>query len=67
MLELLDIGDVVRMKFFVVGKKIWEKVMVKEWFDERLYIVEIVNGDMYCRNRFCVRKIKELMLIMLVF
>lgn len=49
------------MKFFVVGKKIWEKVMVKERFDERLYIVEIVNGDTYRRNRFYLRKIKELM------
>ena len=60
-LEPLATGNVVTMKPFVAGTKTWEKAMVKERLDERLYTVETSNGDMYRRNRFYVRKTKESM------
>ena len=55
----LDKGDVVRMKPFQLGSKVWKKATVASRLDERSYAVETANGEIYRRNRVHLKKSKE--------
>ena len=57
-LEALDEGEVVRIKPFVLGKKKWEKGVVKKRLDERSYEVRTDEGVLR-RNRVYLRKSSE--------
>ena len=58
-LPTLTEGDVVRMKPFQLGTKVWKKGIVTSRLDERSYVVETPDGDTYRRNRYHLRKTKE--------
>ena len=44
-------GDIVRMKPFRSGDKIWKKATVSARLDERSYTVETPDGGVYHRTR----------------
>ena len=52
-------GNVVRMKPFQLGTKIWKKGIVTSWLDERSYVVETPDSETYRRNRYHLSKTKE--------
>ena len=52
-------GDVVRMKPFRLGDKVWKKATVTARLDERSYNVETSDGGVYRRNRCNLRKTPE--------
>ena len=58
-LQELAKGDVVRMKPFRLGDKIWKKAVVTAHLDERSYTVEPPEGGVYRRNRGHLRKTQE--------
>ena len=58
-LPTLTEGDVVRMKPFQMGTKMWKKGIVTSRLDERSYLVETPDGDTYRRNHHHLRKTKE--------
>ena len=58
-LPALAEGDVVRMKPFQLGTKMWKKGIVTSRLDERSYVVETPDGETYRRNRYYLRKTKE--------
>ena len=57
-LEELEEGDVVRMRPFQLGKKTWDKALVKKRLDERSYEIE-ANDTTYRRNRVDIKKTTE--------
>jgi len=57
-LSVLEEGDVVRMKPFVLGQKVWQKGQVLRRLDERSYEIDTGNG-VYRRNRVHIRKSDE--------
>ena len=57
-LPVLEKGDVVRMKPFVLGEKKWRKGVVTHRLDQRSYAVES-SGGTYRRNRMHLRKSTE--------
>ena len=58
-LQELAKGDVVRMKPFRLGDKIWKKAVVTARLDERSYTVETPEGGVYRRNRGHLKKTQE--------
>ena len=52
-------GDVVRMKPFRLGDKVWKKATVTAQLDERSYNVETPDGGVYRRTRCQGRHQKE--------
>ena len=52
-------GDVVRMKPFRLGDKVWKKATVTARLDERSYNVETPDGGVYRRTRCHLRKTPE--------
>ena len=57
-LEELEEGNVVRMRPFQLGKKTWDKALVKKRLDERSYEIE-ANDTTYRRNRVDIKKTTE--------
>ena len=57
-LEMLNEGDTVRPKPFRMGKKEWEKGVVRKRFDERSYEIETPSGT-FRRSRIDLRKTSE--------
>ena len=58
-LPVLAEDDVVRMKPFGLGSKIWKKGRITARLDERSYMVETPDGETYRRNRSHLKKTKE--------
>ncbi len=58
-LEALEEGDIVRMRPFQLGRKTWDKAMVKQRLDERSYEVETESGSTYRRNRVDLNRTAE--------
>ena len=58
-LRELDEGDVVRMKPFRLGDKVWKKATVTARLDERSYSIETPDGGVYHRTRCNLRKTPE--------
>ena len=52
-------GDIVRMKPFRSGDKVWKKATVTARLDERSYTVETPDGGVYRRTRSHLRKTPE--------
>ena len=52
-------GDVVRMKPFRLGDKVWKKATVTAQLDERSHNVETPDGGVYRRTRCHLRKTPE--------
>ena len=52
-------GDVVRMKPFRAGERVWRKAIVTDKLDDRSYNIEAEDGGKYRRNRSHLRKTKE--------
>jgi transposase InsO family protein len=57
-LPVLDEGDVVRMKPFILGEKKWRKAVVTNRLDERSYEVQTPDAT-YRRNRMHLKKTAE--------
>lgn len=57
-LPVLDEGDVVRMKPFILGEKKWRKAVVTNRLDERSYEVQTPDAT-YRRNRMHLKKTEE--------
>ena len=57
-LDPLEKGDAVRVQPWQVGKKEWQKGVVKNRLSERSYKVELSQGVLY-RNRIHLRKTNE--------
>lgn len=55
----LSEGDVVRIKTFQLGDKVWKKGTVMSRLDERSYMVVSPDGATYRRNRLHLKKTKE--------
>lgn len=47
------------MKLFLLGDKVWKKVIVIVWLDERLYNIEMLDGGVNRRIRCYFNKILE--------
>ena len=60
-LSVLEEGQVVRMKPYVLGKKVWEKGIINARLDERSYEVQAENGQCYRRNRVDLKPTHESM------
>ena len=45
-LEMLNEGDTIRLKPFTMGKKEWEKGVVRKRLDERSYEIETPSGTL---------------------
>ena len=58
-LPTLAEGDVVRMKPFQLGTKIWKKGIFTSRVAERSDVVETQDRETYRRNRYHLRKTKE--------
>ncbi|XP_029182414.2 uncharacterized protein K02A2.6-like [Acropora millepora] len=58
-LPALSEGDVVQIKPFQLGDKVWRKGSVTSRRDERSYVVESPDGATYRRNRLHLKKTKE--------
>ena len=58
-LPVLAEDDVVRMKPFRLGSKIWKKGRITARLDERSNMVETPDGETYRRNRSHLKKTKE--------
>ena len=52
-------GDVVRMKPFRLGDKVWKKATVTAHLVERSYNVQTPDGGVYCRTRCHLKKTPE--------
>ena len=52
-------GDVVRMKPFRLGNKVWKKATVTARLDERSYNIETPDGGVYRRTQCHLRKTPE--------
>ena len=59
-LKELDEGQVVRMKPFTLGSKVWAKGCVLKRLDERSYEVQAENGNIYRRNRKDIKPTNEI-------
>lgn len=57
--DLREVGDVVRIKPFRLGDKVWKKATMAARLDERSYSVEITDGSVSCRTRCHLRKTPE--------
>ena len=51
-LPTLAEGDVVRVKPFQRGTKVWKKSLITSWLAERSYVVKTPDGETYRRNRY---------------
>ena len=58
-LPSLSEGDIVRVKPFKLGDKVWRKAQVTARLDEQSYTVKTDNGAVYRRNRQHLRKTSE--------
>ena len=51
-LPTLAEGDVVRVKPFQRGTKVWKKSLITSWLAQRSYVVKTPDGETYRRNRY---------------
>lgn len=58
-LPALDEGDVVRMKPYILGDKVWKKAVVTRKLDTRSYEICAEDGNIYRRNRVHLKTTNE--------
>ena len=58
-LKVLEEGDIVRMKPYALGDRVWKKAVVAKRLDERSYEIQADDGNLYRRNRQQLKKTNE--------